>query len=28
MKGFGDTAPLLYVLGLGLNFGAQPSYKT
>jgi hypothetical protein len=27
MKGFNDADTLLYVVGLGLNFGAQPNYK-
>ncbi len=27
MKGFGDTSSLLFVAGLGLNFGAQPNYS-
>jgi hypothetical protein len=27
MKGFNDADTLLFVVGLGLNFGAQPNYK-
>jgi hypothetical protein len=27
LKGFGDTEPLLYLIGVGVNFGAMPDYS-
>jgi hypothetical protein len=27
LKGFGDTEPLLYLIGVGINFGAMPDYS-
>jgi hypothetical protein len=27
LRGFGDTEPLLYLIGIGINFGAMPDYS-